>query len=79
MVEVVVGVTSVEPVSKVWVEVKVDLTISPYFRINDWVEMKFFNICGVGGHSLEYCPIVLDKIITKIMSTSYTHYPKKKF
>jgi hypothetical protein len=33
--------------------------------MKDRIDLKFCNICGVGDHSLEECPIVLDKIMTR--------------
>jgi hypothetical protein len=39
--------------------------ISPDFPIKDIIDLKFCNICGVGDHSLEDYPIVLEKVMNK--------------
>lgn len=31
----------------------------------DRIDLKYCNTCGVGDHSLEECPVMLEKIINK--------------
>lgn len=38
--------------------------------------MKFCNTCGVGEHSLEDCPIMLEKIINKKTANTLSCVPK---
>jgi hypothetical protein len=39
--------------------------MSPNCPVKDRTKLKFCNICGVGDHSLEDYPIILDKIRKK--------------
>jgi hypothetical protein len=40
------------------------------------IDLKFCNTCGVGDHSLEDCPIMLEKIINKKIVNSLFFVPK---
>lgn len=38
---------------------------SPEYPFKDQIDLKFCTKCGVGDHSLEYCSIMLEKIMSK--------------
>ena len=42
----------------------------------DILDLKYCNTCGVGDHSLEDCPIMLEKIINKKSVSSLLCVPK---
>jgi len=52
--------------------------ISHDFPIKDKTNLKFYNICGVGDHSLEYYPITLEKVTNKRNVNLLQTIPKKE-
>ena len=42
----------------------------------DKIDLKFCNTCGVGEHSLEDCPIMLEKIMNKKIVKTLSYVPK---
>jgi hypothetical protein len=46
--------------------------MSPDCLLKERTDLKFCNVCGVGDHSLEDFPIILEKLIKKKTSESFT-------
>ena len=46
------------------------------FSYKDKIDLKYCNTCGVADHSLEDCPIMLEKIMNKKIVNSLSCVPK---